>query len=111
MTTTNDMTGPIPTQIGNLVNLDILSLGKKICRKFFRDRPIIHSNPHHDPLHFLVLPMTEYNDLSGPIPTQIGNLVNLDFLRLGKKSCRKFRDRPIIHSKSHNVQQHSLYCQ
>ena len=47
----NNLTGPIPPELGNLVNLDWLNLGD--------------------------------NNLTGPIPPELGNLVNLDWLILG----------------------------
>ncbi len=47
----NDLSGPIPTELGNLANLERLYL--------------------HE------------NDLSGPIPTELGNLTDLEVLNLG----------------------------
>ena len=47
----NDLTGPIPVELGRLVNLERLSLGA--------------------------------NDLTGPIPVELGRLVNLEWLSLG----------------------------
>ena len=47
----NDLTGPIPAELGSLVNLGSLDLG--------------------------------WNDLAGPIPSELGLLVNLEWLFLG----------------------------
>jgi len=47
----NQLTGPIPAELGNLVNLQTIGLGS--------------------------------NQLTGPIPAELGNLVNLEWLGLG----------------------------
>ena len=51
---TNNLSGPIPQELGNLANLQALSLS--------------------------------INSLSGPIPPELGNLANLQALRLGSNS-------------------------
>lgn len=80
----NSLTGPIPNQIGNLAGLNFLDSCKTVCCQF-QDRPLVHSNnlPHH----FLLMPIADDNQLSGTIPTQIGQLANLESLRLCKKIC------------------------
>ena len=67
--------GPIPTQIGNLTNLSVLSVGNNRLTG-----PIPTQIGNLANLRRLAL---SFNRLTGPIPTQIGNLANLTYLFIG----------------------------
>mgnify|MGYP003490308748 FL=1 len=73
---TNQLSGPIPTSIGNLTNLTQLNLHTNQL-----SGPIPTSIGNFTNLKTLDL---SYNQLSGPIPTSIGNLTNLQWLYLLK---------------------------
>ena len=75
---TNDMTGPIPTELGNLANLESLSLGNNGLTG-----PIPTELGNLANLTWLSL---GYDGLTGPIPSELGNLANLEFLYLGYNS-------------------------
>ena len=68
------LSGPIPSELGNLANLEFLSL---------RDKQLSGSIPSElanlDNLEWLIL---DSNQLSGPIPSELGNLDNLQALEL-----------------------------
>ena len=70
----NRLSGPIPSELGNLANLDTLWL---------HDNQLSGSIPPElgnlAILHWLSL---SYNQLSGSIPPELGNLDNLDYLYL-----------------------------
>jgi hypothetical protein len=82
MTDRNALTGPIPSEIGNLLALKDLEL----CEWASVDR--VKNDSHSVPLShtFLVLldssRMTGCNALTGPIPSEIGNVSALKFLVL-----------------------------
>ena len=70
----NDLTGPIPAELGTLVNLGVLDLG---------DNALTGSVPawlgNLTGLRWLHLGR---NELTGPIPAELGNLANLESLYL-----------------------------
>ena len=71
----NQLTGPIPAELGNLSNLQDLSLwGNQLTG------PIPAELGNLSNLQWLSLPE---NQLSGPIPAELGNLANLTGLSLG----------------------------
>ena len=70
----NLLTGPIPSSIGNLTNLNRLSLSGNILAG-----PIPSSIGNLTNLNRLLI---SGNALTGPIPSSIGNIVNLQFLIL-----------------------------
>jgi hypothetical protein len=82
MTAINAFTGLIPTEIGNVSALRDLSLGE--CASTNRVKKEFH--PVQLSHTFLALlyssRMTDNNALTGPIPTEIGNLSALEALRL-----------------------------
>ena len=84
------MAGTIPSEIGLLTTLTNLDLGKQICCKS-RHIPFVHSHKRFASKSFLVLSITEETNLIGQIPKEIGNLVQLNNLALGKKICWQFR--------------------
>ena len=74
----NDLTGPIPPELGNLTNLEILWLpGNDLTG------PVPPELGSLSSLEQLVL---GHNQLSSPIPPEIGNLANLTDLRLNGNS-------------------------
>ena len=70
----NDLTGPIPTELGGLVNLELLYLYENALTG-----PIPTELGSLANLTRLSL---RDNNLTGPIPTELGNLANLTRLRL-----------------------------
>ena len=74
----NDLTGPIPPELGNLTNLEILWLpGNDLTG------PVPPELGSLSSLEQLVL---GHNQLSSPIPPEIGNLANLTDLKLNGNS-------------------------
>ena len=71
----NDLTGPIPTELGELVSLTSLSLNSNSLAG-----PIPTELGRLSNLRTLDL---GFNDLTGPIPTELGELVSLTGLHLG----------------------------
>ena len=71
----NQLTGPIPPELGNLSNLEWLSLYNNQLTG-----PIPAELGNLSSLGGLVL---EENQLTGPIPGELGNLSNLEVLHLG----------------------------
>ena len=70
----NDLSGPIPPELGNLASLETLDLGSN-----YLSGPIPPELGNLDNLRWLVV---GNNDLSGPIPSELGNLDNLTGLGL-----------------------------
>ncbi len=70
----NNLNGTIPSEIGNLTNLQYLYLNNNQLRGFIPSEIGNLSN-----LQWLYL---DYNQLSGYIPSEIGNLTNLQWLYL-----------------------------
>ena len=70
----NDLTGPIPSELGNLENLENLHLWGNALTG-----PVPASLGNLTGLRSLSLGA---NDLSGPIPSELGRLVNLEYLQL-----------------------------
>ena len=68
----NQLTGSIPSQLGNLINLEYLNLG---------ENQLTGSIPLGEFLSNLVDSLRE-NQLTGSIPSVLGNLNNLVFLDL-----------------------------
>ena len=71
----NQLTGPIPAELGNLINLEYLVLG---------------SNELTGPIPAELGDLTNlsslhlgFNELTGPIPAELGDLINLEYLVLG----------------------------
>ena len=71
----NKLTGPIPPELGQIRNLSILSLDNNAL-----SGPIPGELGRADSLRRLIL---ERNDLSGPIPPELGDLSDLAVLELG----------------------------
>ena len=69
------LSGPIPSELGNLANLESLSL-----RDNQLSGPIPSELGNLDNLEWLIL---DSKQLSGPIPSELGNLDNLRALSLG----------------------------
>jgi hypothetical protein len=82
MTEKNDLNGSIPTEIGNLSELEFWYM----CEWAFLNCLKNDSHPVRLSYTFLVLldssRMTGGNDLIGPIPSEIGNLSKLYVLSL-----------------------------
>ena len=78
----NNLTGSIPSEIGNLDNLEFLHMG---------DNQLSGSIPSEignlDNLTYLHM---YRNQLSGPIPSEIGNLSNLKVISLSNNNLDKF---------------------
>ena len=72
----NQLTGSIPSELGNLTNLEILSLGQNQLTG-----PIPSGLGNLTSLLSLELIQ---NQLTGPIPSELGNLTNLGFLTLSE---------------------------
>jgi len=81
MIANNKLTGSIPTELGNAVNITYIFLGKSFVywkwdKLNFMKRIFIHS--------FVLLFKIDENNLTGPIPTELGNLKDLISMNLGK---------------------------
>ena len=72
---TNDLSGSIPPELGNLTNLDMLSLSGNALTGSIP--------PELGDLTNLTSLWLHNNYLSGPIPTELGDLTNLEGLLLG----------------------------
>ena len=70
----NQLTGPIPTELGSLTNLEFLLLDFNQLTG-----PIPSELGNLTNLRYLYLGS---NELSGPIPTELANLTNLEYLQL-----------------------------
>ena len=70
----NQLTGPIPSELGNLSNLHELSL--------YRNQLVGEVPTGISGLSDLVVLSLEFNRLTGPIPPELGNLANLLWLGL-----------------------------
>ena len=70
----NDLSGPIPVELGNLNNLTVLNLGSN---RLSGPIPVELGN-----LTNLTVLNLVSNQLSGPIPVELGNLTNLTYLYL-----------------------------
>jgi Leucine-rich repeat (LRR) protein len=75
-----NLTGPIPPELGNLTNLRVLSLWDN-----FLSGPI---PPELGNLTNLQVLSLDFNHLSGAIPPELGNLVNLRELILGANQLK-----------------------
>ena len=70
----NDISGPIPPELGDLANLEVLDIGWNDI-----SGPI---PPELGDLANLELLDIGWNDISGPIPPELGDLANLELLHL-----------------------------
>ena len=70
----NQLSGPIPPELGQLTNLARMSLGKNLLSGPIP--PELGGLTNLDTLHLI------YNQLSGPIPPELGGLTNLGNLQL-----------------------------
>ena len=70
----NQLTGQIPNEIGNLINLNYLDLSSNDLSGEIPSEIVNLINLNHLDL--------QNNALSGEIPSEIGNLTNLNYLRL-----------------------------
>lgn len=71
----NNLNGPLPPEIGNLINLRELDLSRNNLSGSIP--PELGSLSGLQRLDF------EFNNLSGPIPPELGNLINLQYFILG----------------------------
>jgi hypothetical protein len=82
----NLLSGTIPTEIGQLTELDYLGLGKfDGCLRSFH-APIAAGLPSHMKTAFSPIGFIASNNLSGSIPTEIGFLLDLEAMYLGRYS-------------------------
>ena len=72
--TENNLSGPIPSELGNLANLELLALNHNDLRGSI---PAEIGN-----LASLQELFLAYTNVSGPIPAEIGNLTNLEWLAI-----------------------------
>ena len=70
----NDLTGPIPAELGKLASLELLYLGGNDLTGSIP--------PELGKLASLELLYLDYNSLTGPIPAELGNLASLRWLAL-----------------------------
>ena len=94
-----DMSGPIPDEISNLINLRTIDFG---YNDFYGPIPSGLCNAKH--LSWLAL---DYNRLSGTIPACLGNLTRLDTLWLGSNDLSG--SFPTALSSLRNLRQLSLF--
>ena len=83
----NQLTGSIPTEIGMLTKLTELALGKWLyCLDFLVCLLLLCMRCESTNLFSMCILMTtaEHHDLTGSIPTEIGELTELTFLVFGK---------------------------
>ena len=74
----NALSGPIPRELGNLVNLEVIELERNVL-----SGPI---PPELGTLVNLSRLDLDYNALSGPIPRELGKLVNIHWLDLSSNT-------------------------
>jgi hypothetical protein len=79
----NQLSGTIPTEIGRVTVLTHLFLRKCLCQSLsIHQQHHCHSSPYCP--FFVILITTDYNELSGTIPTEIGQMIELEHLDLGE---------------------------
>ena len=96
----NQLSGPIPSELGNLANLQALNLwGNQLSG------PIPSDLGNLDNLEFLIL---DINQLSGSIPSELGNLANLEELFLGGNQLSGCVPAALLNVPSNDVSRLSL---
>ena len=90
MTEYNLLTGSIPTEVGLLTDLTTLDLSKHFISIYllcFETKSVINSTLLTFScgfISFYVSIVTDSNELTGSIPTEVGLLSDLSILKLGK---------------------------